>query len=226
MIKSLSKEWKGLDPNNTCRIMRLTIKIFLKEHCEDPRLVNFQIERDFDYTQKELDAFLDTLNRKYYSQNAEKLVNFFLEYDGGVLLPDKYGEFYGTAKEEYRPSDKDELISLLAFTGYGKLWLRKKRCYDASFQNSGNGFLWEDGKPKRAHPSYLNREGQTEIFIDPCKSSKLSFDFWKGFIEDLGRSFHIVEARIHDMDIGDPKACLREKFEETLIYEYHKTFYS
>ena len=206
--------------------MELVITISLKEHCEDPRLVNFQIERDFDYTQKELDAFLDTLNRKYYSQNAEKLVNFFLEYDGGVLLPDKYGEFFATAKEEYRPSDKDELISQLAFPGYGKLWMRKKRCYDASLQNSGNGFLWEDGKPKRAHPSYLNREGQTEIFIDPCKSSKLSFDFWKRFIEDLGRSFHIVEARIHDMDIGDPKACIRDKFEETLIYEYHKTFYS
>lgn len=206
--------------------MRLVIYIYLKEHCEDSRLVNFQIERDFDYTQKDLDAFLDTFNDKYYSQNAEKLLNFFLDYEGGVLLPDKYGEFDATAKEEYRPSDKDELISLLAFTGAGKLWLKKKRCYDASFSNSANGFWWKDGKPMRAHPSYLNREGQTEIYIRPRKGSKLSFDFWKSFIENIGKSFHIAEAQIYDMDLGEQGKCLSEKMEETLIYEYHKTFYS
>lgn len=91
-----------------------------------------------------------------YNPLAERIVRFFMEYDNGLYLPDRYNNCE-PIKHIFDSHNISIPVSYLAYPA-GELYLKKRRRIEVSISNEDHAFIWEDGvflEPKRSLPQYL-----------------------------------------------------------------------
>ena len=71
----------NFDYKNIC------LQIKTREDFTDPRIAEFI--KDWSFTEKECDAFLDTVRNNISNEYSIRIVDFFINYKNGILLPDK-----------------------------------------------------------------------------------------------------------------------------------------
>ena len=98
------------------------IKIGIRECCADQRYLDFMNKTNYNYTIEEVGAFIKN-NYPQYHPLAEKIVRFFIDYDNGIMLPDKYSE----AEPIRLDFNKDDIVEPVANLSYlrGFLFLKK-----------------------------------------------------------------------------------------------------
>ena len=73
----------NFDYKNIC------LQIKTRENFTDPRFVEFM--KDWNFTEKEYDIFLDTVWDSMSNKYSKKIVDFFISYKDGIILPDRCG---------------------------------------------------------------------------------------------------------------------------------------
>lgn len=189
------------------------ISVKLRESCSDQRILDWQKEKDYNYTSKEVRAFRNTLSRIYHPV-AEKIIRFLVEYKSGILLPDRwdYGE---PLKHDFIPSDIDKYIEILSYPS-GWLVLNKRRKYYCYIKNGDFGFWWEDDKPLRpkVEPECLVR---LDIYFS--KQSKPKMEFMQQLTDDMAEYLGTDYAKIIDQELTRPPLHLYEEDPQAVIYD-------
>lgn len=190
------------------------IKIGIRDCCTDYRYIKFMQERNYIYTIEEVKDFIQSTTPQY-NPLAEKIVRFFITYNRGQLLPNKYSD-----SEPINLSfNKDNIvnpIAILSYTG-GTLFMKRNRCYSAVIENESYNFVWENKKsfkPKRELPEYM-----VNIRILFSKQSKPKMDFLQKLTNDLASYFETDCAKIIDQEIASTLPPLYEKDPAAVIYD-------
>lgn len=119
------------------------IIIKLRDNLTDRRMLEF-IGKDRQFSYKEYKKFESTLAFPLYTEKAEQIVRFFIEYHNGELMPDRYS----SADPIRSPFTLDALpkaIENLCWPG-GSLCLKKSRKYEAEIENEEFGLLFTEGE--------------------------------------------------------------------------------
>lgn len=189
------------------------IEIGIRECCADQRYIDFMIETDYIYSLKEVDEFIKN-NTPQHHPLAEKIIRFFINYDDGIIQPDRY-DTAEPVKLQFNKDDIVDPVSKLSFAG-GHLFLKKKRRYSAEIINESHAFFWFDGKsvkPKRILPEYM-----TKIRIFFSKQSKVKMEFMQKLTNDIAEYFGTDNAKIIDQEIASDLPPLYEEDERAVIY--------
>lgn len=189
------------------------ITVFLKESCSDRRILEWQLEKDYTYTAKEVDKFFASLGQ-LYNPLAEKIVRFFIEYKDGCLRPDRWNTFE-PIKHKYIASDFYNYVSYVSSPSQ-HLYFRKLRKYDCHIQNCDYGFWWFDNKPCRPTLSF---EHLVEMRIYFSKQTNPSMTFMQEITDDMAKYFNTDYARIIDQEIASELPPLYEKDPGAIIYD-------
>lgn len=193
------------------------IKVGIRDCCTDYRYIEFMQKRNYIYTIEEVGDFIRSTIPQY-NPLAEKIVCFFITYNGGKLLPHKYGK----SEPINLTFDKDYIVdpvAILSFTG-GTLFLKRNRCYNAVIENESYNFVWENKrsfKPKRELPEYM-----VNIRILFSKQSKPKMDFLRQLTNDLATYFGTDYAKIIDQEIASTLPPLFEKDPAAVIYDINE----
>lgn len=161
----------------------------------DPRIIEYQLQKDYTYTRKEVDEFFDSFNGKFHAPYAEQLLKYLFDYKNGILVPNKWG-LWEPIKNNYDASQFNELISHLSLPD-NMLFLKKSRKFDIEIENSGYGFYWLGDKPcrKTFEPKYM-----VKLTIGISKQSNPDLEFWKQFMDDFSEHFKAYRAEMYDME--------------------------
>ena len=98
------------------------IKIGIRECCADQRYLDFMNKTNYNYTIEEVGAFIKN-NYPQYHPLAEKIVRFFIDYDNGIMLPDKYSE----AEPIRLDFNKDDIVETVANLSFLRVFLFLKK---------------------------------------------------------------------------------------------------
>jgi len=128
-----------------------------------------------------------------YHPLAERIIRFFVDYNGGVYSPDKYN-YYEPVKFVFNKNDIRIPISHIAYPA-GALYLKKNRVVLISIINEDNAFVWEDGvylEPKRALPEFLTTIRCSfpitkKSILEPI--IQLMIDLKEAFNSDVGKVY-------------------------------------
>lgn len=161
----------------------------------DPRIIEYQLQKDYTYTRKEVDEFFDSFNGKFHTPYAEQLLKYIFDYKNGILVPNKWG-LWEPIKNNYDSSQFNELISHLSLPD-NMLFLKKSRKFDIEIENSGYGFYWLGNKScrKTFEPKYM-----VKLTIGISKQSNPDLEFWKQFMDDFSEHFKAYRAEMYDME--------------------------
>ena len=157
----------------------ICVQIKIREDLTDPRLLDFT--KDWKFTEKELDTFLDSIKGTIYNKYSKKIVEFFIKYKDGIILPERYNG-YEPVKEIFNKDDISDPIEWLSFPG-GGLYLKKKYKYDAEIKNEDFIISCSDGKaipPEAKLPEYM---GVITFWFS--KQRKIDMEFLKQLLEDF-----------------------------------------
>ena len=190
------------------------IEIGIRECCADQRYIDYMIETDYNYSLEEVGEFIKN-NYPQHHPLAEKIVRFFINYDNGIMQPDRY-DMAEPEKLQFNKDDIVDPVSMLSFAG-GHLFLKKKRRYSAHIINESHTFFWLDDKsvkPKRILPKYM-----TKIRIFFSKQSKVKLEFMQKLTIDIAEYFGTDNAKIIDQEIASNLPPLYEKDERAVIYD-------
>ncbi len=163
----------NFDHKNIC------VQIEVRENLTDARMIEFV--KDWNFTIEDFQSYLKSLNGTLSTEKAEAMVRFFIEYQDGILLPDRCG-----VHEPLRYNfDKDKVSTYVDWISFpaGCLMLKKKRKFDVEIGNRFWGVIWLDGEllvPKRVLPEYLGR-----ITFWFAKQRKVDMDFLKQLLRDF-----------------------------------------
>lgn len=189
------------------------ISVKLRESCSDKRIIDWQLKRDYSYTTAEVMAFESSI-LPHYNTLAEKIVRFFIEYEAGSMMPNKWNTFE-PIKHDFTISEINKYTGVLAYPA-GNLFLKKTRKYSCHIENCDYGFWWFDGKPCRPKVSF---EFLVEIRIFFSKQSKPKMEFMKQLADDMAEYFETDYAKIIDQEIASEMPPLYEKDPRSVIYD-------
>lgn len=163
----------------------IRLRIEVRENLTDSRLVEFV--KDWNFTEKECDVFLDSLVGNCTTEMAKRIVQFFVDYKDGILLPDRCG-CYEPLREKFEKDKLDIYVGWLSFPA-GELLLRKNQKYSASIENRTFAIVfYEDGNtsaPKGKLPEYLGR-----ITFWFAKQRKIDMAFLEQLLRDFCSYLH------------------------------------
>ena len=165
----------NFDNKNIC------LQIEVRDNLTDSRLVEFM--KDWNFTEDECDAFLDTMGGETSTtEMSKRIVQFFVDYKNGILLPDKCGG-YEPLRENFEKDKLSTYVSWISFPA-GVLMLKKKHKYSAEISNRTFAFVFEeDGTttpPKGKLPEYLGR-----ITFWFAKQRKIDMVFLEQLLRDF-----------------------------------------
>lgn len=164
----------NFDYKNIC------LQIKTRENFTDPRFVEFM--KGWDFTKKDYKAFFDTVRDSINNEYSKRIVDFFINYKDGMLLPDKCDAFE-PIRENFNKDDTSDPIGWLSFPS-GSLLLKKKYKYDVEIENNYFGIMFsEDGKvvaSKRVLTDYLGK-----ITFWFSKQRKIDMVFLEQLLRDL-----------------------------------------
>lgn len=189
------------------------ISIKLRESCSDKRIIDWQLEHDYTYTTAEVNEF-ETSILPHYNTLAEKIVRFFIEYEAGVISPNKWNTFE-PIKYDFIISEINKYIGILAFPG-GNLFLKRDKKYSCHIENWDYGFWWFDGKPCRPQVPF---EYLVEIRIFFSKQRKPKMEFMQKLADDMAEYFDTDYAKIIDQEMASEMPPLYEKDPRAVIYD-------
>lgn len=189
------------------------ISVKLRESCSDKRIIDWQLERNYLYTNAEVTAFENSI-LPHYNTLAEKIVRFFIEYETGAMAPNKWNTFE-PIKQDFTISDINKYIGVLAFPG-GNLFLKRDKKYTCHIENWDYGFWWLDGKPCRPQVSF---EFLVEIRIFFSKQSKPKMEFMQQLADDMAEYFGTDYAKIIDQEMASQMSPFYERDPRAVIYD-------
>ena len=130
------------------------VEVNLKDSVTD---VRFQTLYKMKPTIKQFDEYCaSNIQTIAYNPLAERIVRFFMEYDNGIFLPEKYNNCE-PIKRIFDIKDISIPVSYLSFPA-GELYLKKRQIIEVSISNEDHAFIWEDGVflvPRRNVPLFL-----------------------------------------------------------------------
>ena len=119
------------------------IKVEIKEDMTDPQFHEFlSTHKQFSF--KEYLKFKKSLILPLHMDMAEQIVNFFLDYHGGALYPDRYNYFEPISKV-FSEDKISEVIDSLCRPA-GCLYMKKLRKFDVCIENKQFAFCFTDGQ--------------------------------------------------------------------------------
>lgn len=189
------------------------ISVKLRESCSDKRIINWQLEKDYSYTTDEVKAFEKSI-LPHKNSLAEKILQFFIEYKSGSILPDRWNTFE-PIKYEFMISDLNKYVGLLAYPA-GNLFLKKGRKYTCHIENWDYGFWWFDDKPCKPKITF---EYLVEIRFLFSKQQKPKLEFMQQLADDMANYFNTDYSKIIDQEIASEMPPLYEKDPRAVIYE-------
>lgn len=164
----------NFDYKNIC------LQIEVRENPTDARYVEFM--KDWNFTEKECDVFCESIQGMGSTEISKRIVQFFVEYKDGLLIPDKCGTFEPLRKD-FNVENLLNYVSWLSFPA-GCLMLKKKYKYSAEISNNYYAFVFEeDGTvliPKRTLSEYLGR-----ITFWFAKQRKIDMVFLEQLLRDF-----------------------------------------
>ena len=164
----------NFDYKNIC------LQIKTRENFTDSMFVEFM--KDWNFTEKEYDKFLDTIGDSNISNKySMRIVDFFINYKDGVLLPDRCGP-YEPLSYNFNKNDTSDPIEWLSFPS-GSVLLKKRYKYTAEIKNDYFAIIFSNGKvliPKRVLPEYLGK-----ITFWFSKQRKIDMVFLEQLLRDL-----------------------------------------
>ena len=190
------------------------VSIGIRESCTDQRYIDFMIEKDFNYSIDEVEEFIKS-TRPQYSPLAERIIRYFIDYENGILLPDRYGQAE-PAKQVFSKEDITEPIAILSFTG-GTLFMKNCRRYEVVISNESYNFVWENQqsfKPQRKLPEYM-----VNIRVYFSKQRKPKMEFMQQLTDDMAKHFNTDYAKIIDQEMASEMPPLYEKDPRAVIYD-------
>lgn len=163
----------NFDYKNIC------LQIKTRENFTDPRFVEFM--KDWNFTEKEYDIFLDTVWDSMSNKYSKKIIDFFISYKDGILLPDRCGP-YEPLGYNFNKNNISIPIRWLSAPA-GALLLKKRYNYNAEIENEYFSIIFSDGKidiPQRVLPEYLGK-----ITFWFSKQRKIDMVFLEQLLRDL-----------------------------------------
>ena len=181
----------NFDYKNIC------LQIKTRENFTDSRFVEFM--RDWSFTEKEYDTFLDTIWDSMSNEYSCKIVNFFLNYKEGILLPDRCGPYEPLGYN----FNKDNISAPVRWLSApaGALLLKKKYKFDVEIENDYFAIIFADGeleKPKVALPEYL---GTITFWFS--KQRKIDMVFLEQLLRDLCSYLNADNGIIFDQETNE-----------------------
>ena len=157
--------------------------------------------KNWNFTKKEFDDFIASLEPPISNPVSEKIMRFILEYKGGCLRPDRYdiGEPIRWIFDESKITDCIEWIS---WPG-GWLLLKKLRKFGLEINNKTFLVSWLSDdpivhKPTAKLPEYLGR-----ITFWFAKQRKIDMDFLRKLLVDFCEYMHTDVGYIVDQENGE-----------------------
>ena len=130
------------------------VEVLLREGVTDTRYnVLFEMKPTVDQFDSYCANFIKT---PAYHPLAEKIIRYFMVYDSGKYMPDRYS-CYEPVRQIFDKNDITVPISYLAYPA-GELYLKKMRGIDILITNNGYGFSWKNNVflvPRRTLPECL-----------------------------------------------------------------------
>lgn len=167
------------------------IEVKLRDDVSDRR---FDAIRPKKPTIKEYKAFERKLVSEHpvYSEKAEEIIRFFVDYQGGAIKPDRYN-YFEPVNKVFDENNLEDPISCLAFPS-GRLYLKQLRGTLIMIDNETHTFVWEDGVykvPVRILPEYLTT---ITIFIKLKKN--MDMEFYIQLMRDIKKAFGADNGKI------------------------------
>lgn len=180
------------DKKNIC------IEIEVRENLTDSRIVNFiEKERNWDFSMKEFDEFYAPIREdKSTNEMSLRIIQFFVDYKDGILLPDKCGS-YEPLRDNFYKEDVFSCAKTLSFPS-GDILFKKKRKFDVSIENRYWALIWTNGKktvPKGKLPEYLGG-----IRFRFSKQRKIDMDFLEQLVRDFCSYLNTDKGYIYDQE--------------------------
>ncbi|WP_455586505.1 hypothetical protein [Bacteroides sp.] len=181
----------NFDYKNIC------LQIKTRENFTDPRFVEFM--KGWNFTEKEYDVFLDTVWNSMSNEYSKRIVDFFVSYKEGILLPDRCGP-YEPLGYNFNKDDISAPIRWLSAPA-GALLLKKKYKYTAEVKNDYYAIILSDGKavvPKRVLTDYLGK-----IIFWFSKQRKIDMVFLEQLLRDLCSYLNADNGIIFDQETNE-----------------------
>ena len=171
------------------------VQVELKDNLTDKQILDYLRRTNHRFTQKEYRLFLEQCKRPLYNSIAEKIILFFVTYDNGKLMPDRYNAFEPVNKV-FSLDKIPNVIESLCWPR-GCLYLKKLRKFEVSIENYEFAVVFSDGEnifPRK--PSYPEYMTTIQFYFDkkrnkdPMVFIKLLHDLCgylgtnRGFIKD------------------------------------------
>ena len=183
----------------------ICVQIKVRENLTDQRFVEFT--KEWGFTEKDFDAFLDTIEGGACNERARKIIEFFVEYEGGFILPDKYNG-YEPIKKIFKKDDISDPVAWLSFPA-GSLYLRKRYKFDVEIVNEYWAIIFSEGiaeKPVRVLPEYM---GVITFWFS--KQRKIDMEFLKRLLKDFCEYLNTDYGVIFDQETHEVLFDLFEK---------------
>lgn len=174
------------------------IEVKLRDNVSD---IRFDAIRPMRPTIKEYKAFEKKLVSQHpvYSENAEQLIKYFVEYRDGAITPDRYN-YFEPVNKAFDANSLEDPISCLAFPA-GILYLKKNRGPVIVIKNETHAFVWKNDvymAPVRELSEYLTT---ITVFFDKRKNTEMSF--YVQLLKDIKEAFGANNGKIYSQATGE-----------------------
>jgi hypothetical protein len=163
----------------------IIVQLLTRTDFSDNALLDFKEEKGTTLTTNEYSTYLRS--NKIESNNSRKLVNFFIEYDNGALMPEKC-DAYEPIRDNF---DKDDIAGPLKWLSQpgSALFLKRTKGikYQGRIENHRFAPLWQDGKilpPKVAEPPFL---GEINLYLEIGLLRKKKSDYLFDLLLQMAR---------------------------------------
>lgn len=202
----------------------IILKIEIRENLTDPRYTEYINQRAWHFTREDFIRFNNSIKENIWNNTSAKIIQFIMEYQNGLLLPDRCGTFEPLRKNFNRESFK-EYVGWLSFPG-GCLYLKKKRKLNISIENRTFALIWDENwmqvAPKAKLPEYLG-----EIIFFFAKQRKIDMDFLKQLLRDFCEYLQTDTDRAYIYDMENNREIIFDLFHpENVGKKYWKDCYS
>lgn len=181
----------NFDYKNIC------LQIKTRENFTDPRAVEFM--KNWDFTRKESQLFFNAIWDNMSNEYSIRIVDFFINYKDGILLPDKC-EPYEPIRTDFNKDDISAPVRWLSAPA-GSLLLKKKYKYTAEIENGTFAVVFSDGElviPKRILSEYLGK-----ITFWFSKQRKIDMKFLEQLLRDLCAYLNADNGIIFDQETNE-----------------------
>ena len=154
--------------------------------------------KNWDFTMKESDDFMASLDSPTSNPVSEKIMRFILEYNGGYLRPDRYNT-YEPIRLIFDESKITQCISWMSFPA-GGVYFKKLRKFDMEISNETFSLSWLSDNPIVHRPTAEQPEYLGKITFWFAKQRKIDMDFLKKLLIDFCEYMHTDFGYIVDQE--------------------------